>query len=97
MKQQWNLLILFCLANVVFAQGDSSLEIDEIHYGELHLRGFKLDENRSIEIGAVGCGYEGRSRRSKYRSRSSDQSNMFIYGWILDCLLYTSPSPRDPE
>lgn len=75
------LLTLFSL-QFLFAQGHVTLEISDIRFDEVRFAGFKLDRTRTIEIEAIGGGFEKAAKQLD--NDYYDRHDMFVYAWILD-------------
>ena len=62
--------------------GDQVLEIRDIGYDQVYYKGFVLNQDKEIQIHAVGAGGKKEIRRNT--NSHVDKFNLFAYAWILD-------------
>ena len=79
--------LLFFLAITVFLLSRATaqqytLNITDVQLREIYVKGFVLNQDRTVHIKAVGAGMKMKIKRR--RSPVIDRSHMFAYAWILN-------------
>ncbi len=74
-------IILLLWSGGLFSQ-NAVLQMDHLGSGQLKVAGFVLHRNTTLQIKAVGAGFEQEFRH--FPSYQADPNNMFAYAWILD-------------
>jgi len=76
------LVVLFTGSQRYVFGGGVTIEISDIEPGDFVTFGFHLDEDKKIQIEAVGAG--GEKEIHKVKENYEDPSNMYAYAWIIN-------------
>ena len=74
-------VLIFLLQTAIISQ-NNSVVISDIEDEQIYLKGFTLDEDKEINIDAVGTGQDKELKR--IHNFQEDKHNMYAYAWILD-------------
>jgi hypothetical protein len=74
-------VLIFLLQTGLISQ-NNSVVINNIEDEQIYLKGFTLDEDKEINIKAVGTGQDKELKR--IHNFQEDKHNMYAYAWILD-------------
>lgn len=76
------LISAFAALTAVALGQDRVVEIKDISGRQIHLMGFTLSADRTVQIKAVGAG--GEKEIHRIHNFQEDKYNLFAYAWILD-------------